>query len=369
MAQIDLRKTAQESRATNPDAAEVLTNNVYMDDICDSVNTVEKAQGLSNDNDSVLAKRGFSVKGWIWNKDMSKGNEKEKISDLTEVFEGGAEVVKVLGVVWNHGTDDLRFKVRSDLIKASDVTIGANEDATLCIFSDASREAFGSCAYIRQKEDNNKYEVKFDSSQVRVAPLKQVTTPRLELQAAVLASRLAKTIEEESRIKFSDVMFFTDSTIALAWIRSTSGSFKPFVSSRVGEIQSNSNPIQWRHIPGEFNVADDVSRGIPVQDLNKRWSNGPEFLRLSESEWPRETAPVTPKEEEMEYRQEKIVSTVTTLKNGEAIDPQRFSSWRRLIRVTALIQRLARRIRARRSGGQRQNGPLTPSELQEAEAL
>ena len=87
MAQIDLRKTAQESRATNPDAAEVLTNNVYMDDICDSVNTVEKAQGLSNDNDSVLAKRGFSVKGWIWNKDMSKGNEKEKISDLTEVFE------------------------------------------------------------------------------------------------------------------------------------------------------------------------------------------------------------------------------------------------------------------------------------------
>lgn len=92
-------------------------------------------------------------------------------------------------------------------------------------------------------------------------------------------------------------------------------------------------------------------------------------LRLPESEWPRETAPVTPKEEEMEYRQEKIVGTVTTPTNGEAINPQRFSSWRRLIRVTALIQRLARRIRARRSGGQRQSGPLTPSELQEAEAL
>ena len=133
-------------------------------------------------------------------------------------------------------------------------------------------------------------------------------------------------------------MFFTDSTIVLAWIRSTSGSFKPFVSSRVGEIQSNSNPIQWRHIPGEFNAADDVSRGIPVQDLNKRWSNGPEFLRLPESEWPRETATVTPKEEEMEYRQEKIVGTVTTPTNGEAINPQRLSSWRRLIRVTALIQ-------------------------------
>ena len=122
MAQIALRKTAQESQATYPDAAEVLTNNVYMDDICDSVDTVEKAQGLSNDIDSLLAKGGFSVKGWISNKDMSKGNKKEKISDVTEVFEGGAEVDKVLGVVWNHGTDELRFKVRPDLIKASDVT-------------------------------------------------------------------------------------------------------------------------------------------------------------------------------------------------------------------------------------------------------
>ena len=53
---------------------------------------------------------------------MSKGNEEEKISDVTDVFEGGAEVDKVLGVVWNNGTDKLRFKVRPDLIKASDVT-------------------------------------------------------------------------------------------------------------------------------------------------------------------------------------------------------------------------------------------------------
>ena len=69
MAQIALRKTAQERQATNPDAAEVLTNNVSMDNICDSVDTVGKAQELSNDIDSVLAKGRFSVKGWISNKD------------------------------------------------------------------------------------------------------------------------------------------------------------------------------------------------------------------------------------------------------------------------------------------------------------
>ena len=90
----------------------------------------------------------------------------------------------------------------------------------LCVFSDASREAFGACAYIRQKTKQNTYEVKLVAAKSRVAPLKQLTIPRLELQAAVLASRLAKSIQEESRIQFKDVKFFTDSTITLAWIQS-----------------------------------------------------------------------------------------------------------------------------------------------------
>ena len=47
--------------------------------------------------------------------------------------------------------------------------IRANEDATLCIFSDASREAFESCAYIRQKGENNKYEVKLIVAKSRLA--------------------------------------------------------------------------------------------------------------------------------------------------------------------------------------------------------
>lgn len=129
----------------------------------------------------------------------------------------------------------------------------------LCVFSDASQEAFGACTYIRQKNQQNTYEVKFVPAKSRVAPLKQLTIPRLELQAAVLASRLAKSIQEESKIDFKDGKFFTDSTITLAWIQSLSCSFKPFVSSRVGEIQSNTDPSQWKHIPSEDNVADDLS--------------------------------------------------------------------------------------------------------------
>jgi hypothetical protein len=71
---------------------------------------------------------------------------------------------------------------------------------TLCIFADASRDAFGACSYLRWEKANGDHECRFISAKSRVAPLKELTIPRLELQAAVLASRLYKTIIEESRL-------------------------------------------------------------------------------------------------------------------------------------------------------------------------
>lgn len=114
----------------------------------------------------------------------------------------------------------------------------AVEPPILCVLADASQQAFGACAYVRQKKDDDPSAVKFVAAKSRVAPIKQLTIPRLELQAAVIASHLAKTIQEESRLQFTDVKFFTDSTITFAWIRNSSRSFKLFVSSTVGEIQS-----------------------------------------------------------------------------------------------------------------------------------
>ena len=100
--------------------------------------------------------------------------------------------------------------------------------------------------------------------------MKELSIPRLELQAAVLAARLCKSIQSESRMPFKKVIFFTYSQIVLIWIRSQSRTLKPFVSVRVGEIQSKSDPCQWRHIPGEFNVAGDVSHGIEAESLEGR---------------------------------------------------------------------------------------------------
>ena len=100
-----------------------------------------------------------------------------------------------LGIGWDQelqpAIQDQWTRLFQEMMKLNEVSfprglfnIRANEDATLCIFSDASREAFGSCACIRQKGEK---EVKLIAAKSRVAPLKQLTIPRLELQVAVLA--------------------------------------------------------------------------------------------------------------------------------------------------------------------------------------
>ena len=132
--------------------------------------------------------------------------------------------------------------------------------------NDTSEHAFGTCAYLRWEKYDGTFEIRFVAAKSRVAPLKKLTVPRLELQAALLASRLSKIIQKESRLEFEEIIYFTDSKIVLAWIQSTYRVYKQFVSARVGEIQSNSDLRQWRHIPSESNVADDVSRGIAVEE-------------------------------------------------------------------------------------------------------
>jgi len=135
---------------------------------------------------------------------------------------------------------------------------------------------FGACAYVQWKLKDKRFGVRFAAAKSRVAPLKELTIPCLELQAAVIASCLGSNIVEESRFKFERIRYFSDSLVTNSWIRSESRNFKPFVSSRVGEIQSKSKPADWFHCPTLLNVAEDLTKGILVEEINGRWFNGPQ---------------------------------------------------------------------------------------------
>ena len=77
-------------------------------------------------------------------------------------------------------------------------------------------------------------------------------------------------------------------------------------------------------MPGEFNVADDFSRGIPVERFTDRWKHGPEFLGLPEDDSPNEEFTTDQSEVEKERRKPQVVMKLAN--QPELIDCKKFSN-------------------------------------------
>ncbi|XP_068713019.1 uncharacterized protein [Montipora foliosa] len=105
------------------------------------------------------------------------------------------------------------------------------------------------------------------------APVKFTSIPRLELQAAVLATRLNRMLREEIDLCIQDTKYWTDSEIVLHYLKNEKRRFQTYVANRVHEIRGNSNPDEWNHVPGSLNPEHDVSRGLNPSELslNDRW--------------------------------------------------------------------------------------------------
>ncbi|GFW81136.1 integrase catalytic domain-containing protein [Trichonephila clavipes] len=131
-------------------------------------------------------------------------------------------------------------------------------------FSDASERAYAAVVYIKCFNESGQSQNRLLCSKSRVAPLKTLTIPRLELSETLLLSRLVKK---------------TDSTIALAWIKTEPHKLKTFVRNRVAEIQALSNDYHWKHVSSKNNPADLISRGCNVDELlkNEMWFSGPDL--------------------------------------------------------------------------------------------
>ncbi|XP_076660155.1 uncharacterized protein LOC143363463 [Halictus rubicundus] len=159
--------------------------------------------------------------------------------------------------------------------------------ADLHVFCDASLKAYAAAAYLRFEVENAPARVAFIMAKTRVAPLKPMSIPRLELQAALLASRLARTVQKELEIEISRRVFWSDSITVIRWIKSEPRTRQVFVANRLGEIGELTESSEWRWVPSKLNPADDATRwSDELLWANQRWFAGPDFLRQEESAWP-----------------------------------------------------------------------------------
>ena len=156
-------------------------------------------------------------------------------------------------------------------------------------FSDVSEIGFGSVSYLRLSDDNGGIHCTILQGKSRLVPLKQVTIPRLELSAAVVSVQLDNVLKRELDFPLTEKsVFWADSTSVLRYVRNETKRFHTFVANRIAIIRDGSDPDQRRHVSGDLNPGDDLSRGLSAEALlsSDRWIKGPAFLWEQKVRWP-----------------------------------------------------------------------------------
>ncbi|XP_018371804.1 PREDICTED: uncharacterized protein LOC108766798 [Trachymyrmex cornetzi] len=154
-----------------------------------------------------------------------------------------------------------------------------SNDLILYGFCDASQDAYGACIYVKVLV-NNKQTIRLLCSKSRIAPIKTISIPRLELCSAVLLARLLEQVKQACKIEFRKIFAYTDSLTTLYWIKGDPSRWKTFVANRVSEITSILTAEAWAHVKSEDNPADLLSRGAFSNALQtcELWWQGPAWM-------------------------------------------------------------------------------------------
>ena len=222
--------------------------------------------------------------------------------------------------------------------------------AQLHHFCDASEQGYGAVSYLKLTSNSRQPHIAFVTGKARVAPLKVVTIPRLELAGAVLAARMDRMLRRELELTLTDSVFWTDSTAVLKYIQNDSRRFQTYVANRVSTIRDLTHKSQWRHIKTGLNPADSASRGMRAETFLQEgsWLKGPDFLMQPETAWPKIQNPLTLSDSDPEVKKvAAIVFSTCALQNQSPLTHfiEHFSSWNRLIRSAAWLLKFKETLR------------------------
>ncbi|XP_014675866.1 PREDICTED: uncharacterized protein LOC106815855 [Priapulus caudatus] len=208
-------------------------------------------------------------------------------------------------------------------------------------FGDASEIGYGACVYLRIPSVKGIYQTSLVVAKAKVAPLKRVSLPRLELLAALLCARLVVFVK--SALRLSDSVTYrcwTDARVTLAWIKGDPYKWKTFVANRVSEIHQLTSPQYWFHCPGKENPADLLTRGIFAEQLisSDLWLKGPRWLYDASSSFPPDYVD-QPLIIECSEEQAESVNCLSVDPMSEVFEFSRWSSFTKSVHVIAWVLR------------------------------
>ncbi|GBN34443.1 hypothetical protein AVEN_197191-1 [Araneus ventricosus] len=127
-------------------------------------------------------------------------------------------------------------------------------------FCDASNKAYGAVLYLCSKNESGEVQINILCSKSRVCRIKATTTPpRLELSASLLLARLVSKVISFIQVPINHIYMWSDSSIALAWIKTLHEKLRTYVSNRVKTINTLCPNFDWRHVNSADHPADLIS--------------------------------------------------------------------------------------------------------------
>ncbi|XP_029170142.1 uncharacterized protein LOC114939875 [Nylanderia fulva] len=229
-------------------------------------------------------------------------------------------------------------------------------------FSDASERAYAAVVYSRVKS-GRLLSINLVVAKSKVAPLKRVSLPRLELCGTAFLSKLAEHVRLSLNLEKSTITLWTDSTVTLGWIRGHPSKWNTYVVNSVAEIHRDDQDARWRHVLGKENLADCVSRGVSPKKLLQHplWWREPEYLRHRADFWPKDVGHL----ETADLPEQRPLRCHAATEKREPEELNRFFCLRRLLCVSAWIWRWRPR-RLRSTDGEAVSAFLGPKELEAA---
>nr|CAI5857351.1 unnamed protein product [Callosobruchus analis] len=229
--------------------------------------------------------------------------------------------------------------------------------------------SYAAVVYLRVGDSKGIVRTYLIAAKARVAPLKTLSLPRLELMGAVLLIDLVSFIQRA----YEDLLFFdatyawSDSRVTLCWLSASPHRWKTFVANRVAQVQSIVPSECWHYVPSAENPANCASRGLlPSQLLaHPLWWTGPPWLRLSNDNWP-DQSPLNASSVGVDLEQKAtVLTTYLEVSETDVVSYllNRSSSLQKVKRVLAYILRFPKRAR---QNADRSYNPLSEEELQQA---